>query len=231
MPHIATESLGRYALMAAGGFLAGAGFRRAGAPGAVLAAAGLGLVLTGLRLGEAAGRRPAPAARAAGPAWPAELRRSLAIARPRREVFAFFREHCGLTTAGPEVERVQLVPDLNFGRWIVRTPAGPLRFEAEITDFRDNERIAWHSVAGSDVAGDGWAEFRDTRDGRGTEVHVYMRWPRPAGLAGRFAAWLAGSEPAERMRRTLREAKTRIESGWHPPLPRPAAEGEASRSG
>lgn len=226
MARIVTETLGRQVIVAGGGFLAGIGLRRGEATGALVTIAGLGLVLSGLRLEEEALRRPGRLAVNDGPKWPVELRQSVTIDKPRFEVFAFFRDHCALTDIAPHIERVQLAPDTNFGRWVLDTPSGPLHFEAELTDYRAPERVAWRAVKGTDVQGEGWVEFRDAGGGRATAVHIYMRWSQPVGRFSRLAAWLASHEPANQVGVTLERAKQQIESGWQSSLQPRHAEAE-----
>ncbi len=88
-----------------------------------------------------------------------------------------------------------------------------MEWDAETTEDRPNERIAWRSVEGADVSNAGAVRFVRAPGGRGTEIHVEMRYDPPAGTLGRLVAKLFGEEPSQRVEGDLRRFKQVMEIG------------------
>src|SRR4051812_16748087 len=91
------------------------------------------------------------------------------IYRPRREVYAFWRDWQNLPRFARHLKRVE---DLGDGRtrWTAEGPNGDVTWEAETTQDVPNEAIAWRSVGHADVANHGEVLFKDAPMDRGTEV-------------------------------------------------------------
>jgi uncharacterized membrane protein len=85
-------------------------------------------------------------------------------------------------------------------------------WDAEVTEDRPNERIAWRSVGGH-VDNDGSVRFVPAPGGRGTEVHVTMHYDPPGGALGRWAARLFGESPEQQVYDDLRHFKQVMETG------------------
>lgn len=97
--------------------------------------------------------------------------------------------------------------------WSIRGPLGvPIHFEAETTDYKPNEEIAWRSVDGATVANAGRVTFRSNPDGT-TRINVHLSYTPPGGVFGNVVAWFLGDDPKQLMDDDLMRLKSLLESG------------------
>src|SRR5258707_5474171 len=96
------------------------------------------------------------------------------------------------------------------------TAIGPLntriRWNAEITEDRENDFLAWRSTQDSDFQTWGSVEFRRAPGNRGTIVSAEMEYAPPGGVLGKAAAAVFGKDPEFTMREDLRRFKALIRS-------------------
>jgi uncharacterized membrane protein len=145
-----------------------------------------------------------------------EVERAITINKPSDEVFSFWRNFENLPRFMEHLEEVQVMDD-HRSHWVAKGPLeSRVEWDAEITDERPNEFIAWHSLPGATVANSGTVHFRQAADGRGTEVHVLMEYNPPGGAAGAMVAKLFGEEPNTQVREDLRRFKQVMETGEVP---------------
>jgi len=138
--------------------------------------------------------------------------RTVTINRPRRELYAFWRDFTNLPSFMDNVERVEIL-DGTRSHWVVKAPGGrTVEWDAAITEEREGEMIAWASLEGAEVANSGRIDFRDAGE-RGTIVTATILYDPPAGLIGKLAAKLFQREPAIQARRDLRRFKQLMETG------------------
>jgi uncharacterized membrane protein len=156
------------------------------------------------------------------------------VNKPIGEVYAFWRDFQNFPRFMRHVEAVEVLGDRR-SRWRVAAPAGMhVEWDAEITDDRPGERLAWRSLEGSDVEHRGHVTFAHAPGARGTEVRVSLEYAPPAGTVGRNVARLFGREPEQQIREDLRRFKQLVETGeialsdgpglWRPAQPAPQAE-------
>lgn len=110
--------------------------------------------------------------------------RAITIHRPVSEVYAFWRD---LERLPQFMTNVQSVRDLGHGRshWVVRLPVGgTAEWDAEITEDRPDQRLAWRSVRGAKIPVRGSVSFTPTFDRRGTEVRVEIQVGAPESVLG-----------------------------------------------
>jgi uncharacterized membrane protein len=88
-----------------------------------------------------------------------------------------------------------------------------VEWDAEITEDRPNEMIAWRSLPDADVTNSGVVRFEPAPAGRGTVVRVEIAYRPPGGAAGRLFAKLFGEEPAQQVKGDLNRFKQVIETG------------------
>jgi uncharacterized membrane protein len=88
-----------------------------------------------------------------------------------------------------------------------------IEWEAEISDQRINELIAWRSIGDASVTNWGEVEFRPAPGGRGTEIRVRLSYDPPAGKLGGTIAKLFGEAPDQQLRDDLRRFKQVLETG------------------
>ncbi len=166
------------------------------------------------------------------------VRQSVTINRPAAEIHAFWRDFRNLPRFMNHLERVEpLDGDGRRSRWTAKAPAGgTVSWDAEITDERPGERIAWRSLEGADVDNRGEVRFDAAPGGRGTVLRVEMLYSPPGGAVVSLAARLFGEEPQTQMREDLRRLKQVLETGevtvaegslalTHPAQPLPAGDG------
>jgi uncharacterized membrane protein len=98
--------------------------------------------------------------------------------------------------------------------WVAKAPAGTtVEWDAEITEDRPNEVIAWRSLEGADVDNAGRVSFERLPGKRGTLVTVEMRYDPPAGVLGAAVAKLFGEDPQWQVKDDLRRFKQVMETG------------------
>ncbi|HEX7003493.1 MAG TPA: SRPBCC family protein [Trueperaceae bacterium] len=142
-----------------------------------------------------------------------QVREQVTINRSVPDLYRFWRNVENLPRVMSYLEEVTKLGDRR-SRWVAKGPAGQkIEWEAEITDARENELVAWRSLEGSEVPNEGSVRFSRSPDGSGTVVDVALTYHPPGGKAGSAIAKLFGREPAQEIRRDLERFKERVESG------------------
>lgn len=215
----------RWASMFGGGFLAGAGLKRRGLPGAIMGVAGAILLHRGATghcsvysaLGVSTAS-PGTAPRQAGAATAkragrgVRLEASITVNRMAEELYAHWRD---FTHAPGWMNRILSVRALDDRRsvWTAEGPRGAtIEWTSEVTEDVPNRRIAWQSLPGSDLPNRGSVEFTPGRVGETTVRHTLELDP-PGGLVGEAIARLMHDWTEEMMDADLRRFKTLMEAG------------------
>jgi uncharacterized membrane protein len=140
------------------------------------------------------------------------------INKPAEELYAFWRDFKNLPKVMRHLERVDVV-DSKRSRWVAEGPGGQLiEWEAEITNDRTNELIAWETTENAAVPSRGSVRFRPASGNRGTIVEVMLEYNPPGGALGAAIAKLFGREPSQEIRADLRRFKARMEAGEVPTI-------------
>jgi uncharacterized membrane protein len=140
------------------------------------------------------------------------VKATVTISRSPEELYRFWRDFENLPKFMAHLEEVRVTGDRSH--WVARGPAGTtVEWDAELTEDRPNEVIAWRSVEGSEVEHAGSIRFAPAPADRGTIVFVEMRYRPPGGVAGAAVAALFGEEPNQSMQRDLRRFKQVMETG------------------
>lgn len=140
-------------------------------------------------------------------------RRSVAINRPREELYRYWRDFQSLPRFMYHLQSVQVL-DERRSHWITKGPAGKrVEWDSEITVERPNEMIGWRSLEGSDVYNAGTVEFESRPGGRGTIVRVELEYRPPGGIAGTAFAMLFNQSPEQQIYDDLRRFKQLMEIG------------------
>jgi len=203
----------------------------------LFAGAGLGLILLSLRsretvgtlmatggalllAGAAMGRGVGDAAMAIQrtPDDQIAVQKAVTVAMPVGEVYSFWRRFENLPRFMDHLESVTVADgDGTRSHWVARAPLGKtVEWDAEITEDRPGELIAWRSLEGSQITNEGQVEFRAAPGDRGTEVHVSLKYRPPGGSMGASIARLLGEEPAVQIGEDLRRLKRLLEVGLVP---------------
>ena len=140
-------------------------------------------------------------------------RRSIAINRPRDELYRYWRDFQNLPQFMYHLESVQLLDDKR-SHWVTKGPAGKrVEWDSEITVERTNEMIGWRSLEGADVYNAGTVEFEQRPGDRGTIVRVELEYRPPGGIAGTAVAMLFNQSPEQQIYDDLRRFKQMMEIG------------------
>ncbi|MEW5745969.1 MAG: SRPBCC family protein [Nitrospirota bacterium] len=143
------------------------------------------------------------------------MEKSVIINRPREEVYRFWRNFENLPRFMRHLESVRSTDGRSH--WVVREPGGiTVEWDAEMTEDRENEFIAWHTLENADIRHKGKVMFSDATGGRGTEVRVKMKYRPPLGALGAAAAKLLTAIPKNQLEEDLRNFKQVMEAGEIP---------------
>ena len=134
------------------------------------------------------------------------------INRPRSELYDYWHKFENLPRFMENVTALRREGDTLV--WTVAAPMGrEITLRTRVTEARQNERIAWESVEGSDIRTSGWVSFRDAPADRGSIVEAHIAYEPPGGELGRLAAKLFRREPAIQGRHELKRFKMLMETG------------------
>jgi uncharacterized membrane protein len=140
------------------------------------------------------------------------VHKTVTVMKEPEEVFAFFSDLSNHARFMRHVESVRAVEGDRW-RYTVRLGDDTLEFDAEVTEQRPGERIAWRSMEGSPMRMDAAIEIRRAPGDRGTEVTGEMDYSPPLGLLGATVARLFREEPEQRLNDELKRAKQLMEVG------------------
>jgi len=141
------------------------------------------------------------------------VNKSIIINSTPEELYQFWRDFENLPRFMHHLESVRVTGE-GRSHWVATAPAGTtVEWDAEITEDRPNELIAWRSLEGADVYNRGSVRFERAPGGRGTIVHVEIDYDPPGGRLGVAVAKLFGEEPELQVHSDLRRFKQVIETG------------------
>lgn len=141
------------------------------------------------------------------------VRRRTTVNRPADALYRFWRDFTNAPRFMERVESVQVSGERRT-RWRARGPAGvTLEWDAEVTEERPNEAIAWRSLDDTPVRHSGVVRFEPAPAGRGTVVTVEMDYAPPGGAVTAAAAKLLGYAPEQQLQEDLRRFKQIMETG------------------
>lgn len=138
--------------------------------------------------------------------------RTVTIAKPRREIYDFWRDFSNLPQIMENLEEVRPA-DGGTSIWVVKSPGGAVELQTEVTQDQPGELIAWRSVEGSDIETTGEVRFEDAPGERGTRVTLMIEYKPPVGELGRLAAKLLRREPEIQAWHALKRLKMHLETG------------------
>lgn len=142
-----------------------------------------------------------------------KVEKTVTINKPVEELYRFWHNFENLPHFMKHLKEVK-VYDGKRSHWTTSGPLdGTVEWDADITEDRENELIAWTSVAGADVGNSGFIRFQPAPDNRGTEVKVVTEYNPPAGAVGAAIAKLFGEAPEQQLGDDLRRFKMLMESG------------------
>jgi len=200
----------------AGAVLVVMGLVRRSPSSILLAAIGGGMVYEGLRGGNmnpGLYEKGMPTQRTLAHEQGIRVEQQITIARPREELYRFWRDLTNLPSVMSQIESVRVLSP-SRSHWVARAPAGmSVAWDAEIINDVENERIGWRSIEGSDVSNAGSVQFTPTPGGSGTVVLVNFKYDLPLGPLGSVVAKLFGTDPEKTVADDLRRFKMLMETG------------------
>ncbi len=199
----------RLLAMGGGGLLALYGLARGGILGKVALLAGANYVAKGLVQKDVLG--DAVSKMRSGSGSGIEFRKAVRINAPVEEVFAFWQNYDNFPRFMSHLKEVR---DMGDGRshWVANGPADvPVEWDAQITEMRPNQVIAWETLPGSEVYNAGRVRFQS--ENGSTRVDVFMTYNPPGGVAGHAIASLFGADPKSAMDDDLLKLKSLLEQG------------------
>jgi len=144
------------------------------------------------------------------------VERTLAVNSSPEECYRMWHDFEQLPRFMEHLQSVKVTGDRR-SHWVAKGPANSrVEWDAETTDDRPNELLAWRSVEGSQVENAGEVRFIRDQAGRGTMLKVTMQYKPPGGALGATVARLFGEEPQLQVLEDLRRFKRLVETGELP---------------
>lgn len=188
-----------------------------------LALAGVGLAAIPIAARVAASRNRRPAGHDSAPGFTARrsfgdyqvVGRSVTIAKPRAELFAFWREFANLPRFMENLDRIEPSgSEPGHATWHIRAPAGKVyAVDTRIAREVDSELIAWRSTEESEIDTEGRVTFEDAPGDRGTRVSLIIAYKPKGGAIGQALATLMRRSPELQARHDLKRLKMLMETG------------------
>jgi uncharacterized membrane protein len=141
-----------------------------------------------------------------------EMTGATTVLKPADEVYDYWHRWENFSTFMAHVEEVR-TSGPRASHWVVRAPLGTVEWDAETTQDVRGEIIGWRSTDSAQIPNEGEVRFRAAPGGRGTEVHVRIRYQMPAGRIGAAVARLLGEHPSQQLDDDLRRLKQVLETG------------------
>jgi len=138
--------------------------------------------------------------------------KAITVARPRSEVYAFWRDFENLPRF---MQHLESVVNTGGGRshWVAKSIAGrEVEWDAELVEDKLNERISWRTI-GDDgaVRHAGTISFLPA-GGDATDVEVDLTYEAPGGKLGATIARMFGEEPGQHIAEDLQRFKRVLET-------------------
>jgi uncharacterized membrane protein len=142
-----------------------------------------------------------------------ELTAAVTVARSPQDVYEQWRRLESLPTFMAHLDEVTTTGN-GLTHWRARAPLGQnVEWDAEITSDVPAQRIAWRSVGDPDVPNEGEVRFLAAPGGRGSEIHVTLRYWVPGSKVGEAIARYLGEDPHQQLDDDLRRFKQIAETG------------------
>lgn len=151
---------------------------------------------------------------------PVEVSEAVTVQKSPQEVYEFWRDVERFPRFMRHLESVEDLGD-NRSRWTARAPGDltTLTWEAEITEDKPGEQIAWRSLPGADVANTGSVRFSEAPKGGATETRIQISYhPSDVSPGGGLAAQLLNPAFEQLVKEDARRFKHLLETGEVPTI-------------
>ena len=144
---------------------------------------------------------------------------SVTVDRSREEVYSVWRELENLPRFMRHLSNVQQTSEKR-SHWEAPLPGGTgtVRWDAEITEEKPGERLAWRSMPDADLRNAGVVQFSDAPGDRGTEVRAIIEYRPPAGELGSTVAQFLNPALRQMIKDDVRRFKHVMETGVTPTI-------------
>jgi uncharacterized membrane protein len=146
------------------------------------------------------------------PQKPIVVHRAITIDKPIGEVFAFWRNFKNHSKFMGFIENVEDRGD-GTTHWVAHFGRFGAEWDSRVTDEQANRRIAWRSVEGTKLPNDGVVEFVEAPGGRGTEVHLRLRFLPPGRELAQLLAPIFRVTTKTKVAADLSRLKQLLETG------------------
>lgn len=208
----------RWISVGLGGVMVGLCLKRAGPLAYVVGLLGTALIARGVTRIDPITRvlRPSAAERAIarerGWSSAALVTGSITVARPPAQLYQFWRDFSNLPRFFEGVSRIDMI-DGQRSWWRLAGPGGAdIAWEGVVVRDEVDRRIGWESEEGGDIRNAGTVTFRESPDGRGTEVSLELVYEPPAGPLGRGVVAMFRQKPQLQVPEALRRFKALMEA-------------------
>jgi uncharacterized membrane protein len=141
-----------------------------------------------------------------------DLQKTIHVAAPLESVWQLWSNFENFPRFMSHLREVRQTGE-RLSHWTAVGPAGiPVEWDAEITEWKPREEIAWKSVEGSVVGNAGAVRFRPGPN-ETTEIDIRLSYNPPAGAIGHGVASLLGSNLKQFMEDDLVRLKSLLEEG------------------
>jgi uncharacterized membrane protein len=141
------------------------------------------------------------------------LTASVTVATPASQAYELWRELEILPSFMSHLDEVSMTGPVT-SHWRASAPFGrTVEWDAEITGDVAGEWLAWRSVDNAKIFSEGNVRFTPAPGGRGTEIHVTLRYGTSSVWMAVAAARYFGANPSARLDDELRRFKQVAETG------------------
>jgi uncharacterized membrane protein len=138
--------------------------------------------------------------------------KTIHIDAPLEEVYSFWSNFENFPKFMSHLKEVRDLKN-SKSHWVAAGPGGiSIPWDAEVTEQRTNELLAWTSVPGSVIRNSGLVRFDRESDGR-TRVQIRMSYCPPGGFFGHAVACMFGSDAKSEIDDDMVRLKSLLEFG------------------
>ncbi|MCC6457565.1 MAG: SRPBCC family protein [Caldilineaceae bacterium] len=139
------------------------------------------------------------------------IRKSMTVNRPASELYNYWRNLENLPNFMTHVKSVQKL-DEKRSHWVVNVVQGiEMEWDAEITEDRPNEMIAWQTLPDATLQNRGYVKFIPVS--RGTEVSVSIEYDPPGAAIGQMAGRMVKFIAEQQIKKEIHNFKRIMETG------------------
>jgi uncharacterized membrane protein len=139
------------------------------------------------------------------------VKESITINRKASDIYRFWRHLENLTHFIGHLDSVEDLGD-GHNRWTLKTPMGPISWESEIIEDKENEIIRWRSMPDSRVENSGSLSLVEKEGDDATKATMELRYKPPGGHDSFLKAKLLEVITDFQIKEDLRNLKRIMES-------------------